>query len=774
MLFVDLPDADPAATLHNQVIDRLPRRSVALAVSLALAAAAHAQDTQPTDTQTMPKISVGAADEEQTNKIDAISSPKFTQPLLETPQTITIVSKEVLDQQGATSLSQALRNTPGVTFLLGENGRTDTGDSIFMRGFDTQGSIFVDGIRDLGAVTRDTFNTQQVEIAKGPAGPDNGRGAASGYVNMSSKVPLIGSFTAATASYGTSANARVTGDLNHHLEGTGTALRLNVMGQDGKIDGRDFIERQGWAVAPSLALGLEGATRSYFYLLHTEQDNIPDGGVPTIGLDGFYNAAFDVGGSQQGVVPARVDRENFYGSVTDFEQIKGTMFTARIEHDFSADVQLRNTSRYGKLRQFYQVTGVNALEVGDPDPANWTVVRTRQTNQTRFQENTLLTNQTNLTANVTIGGLGHAISGGFEFIDEEQFNPGYQGLGVMPNANLYDPDPRDPLTDHALVRSGAYTRGETRTFGVYLFDTISVGERWEFTAGARLDAYETDFDSAVLSTAESHPLLLVDTLVSVALQSEDELFAYKLGALYKIGETGTVYLSHATSRQPPGGVNFTLSGTATNINSPNLDPQKANNLELGTKWELRDGSLAVSGAIFRSENENDLAQVDPNDPSAVQQIGKRRIEGIEIGIVGKLTDNWEISGGVAKMKTEVIEGTATQTGQQINWSPELTFTSWTTYHTPFGLSFGGGLRYVDTVFRSINSTQATTPTNMRRAPDYWVVDAMVAYDLSDQLTLQLNGYNLADELYVAALNNSGARYSPGTPRSALLTVNYEF
>ena len=144
----------------------------------------------------MPKVSVAAAEPEDTPKVDRVSSPKFTQDLIDTPQTIAIVSQQVLQQQGATTLSQALRNTPGVTFLLGENGNTATGDSIFMRGFDTQGSIFIDGIRDLGSVTRDTFNTEQVEIAKGPAGPDYGRGAASGYVNLASKVPTAESFTA--------------------------------------------------------------------------------------------------------------------------------------------------------------------------------------------------------------------------------------------------------------------------------------------------------------------------------------------------------------------------------------------------------------------------------------------------------------------------------------------------------------------------------------------------------------------------------------------------
>jgi catecholate siderophore receptor len=752
-----------------------------LAVTLALAAgASHAQEAPPAQTsdepKTLSKISV-AAEEEATIKADRVASPKFTQPLLDTPQTIAVVSNEVLMQQGATTLSQALRNTPGVTFTLGENGRTDTGDSIFMRGFDTQGSIFIDGIRDLGTVARDTFNTQQVEIAKGPAGPDYGRGAASGYVNLASKVPTLDNAASGTASYGTASNGRVTGDWNHAFEGSGTAARLNVMAQDGDIDGRDFVERKGWAVAPSLAFGLDGATRSYFYLLHTEHDNTPDGGVPTIGLEGFYNAAFDTGGAAEGVVPDRVDRDNYYGFASDFEDIEGTMFTARFEHDFSENVTLRNISRYGKLRQFYVLTGINQLNVASPDPASWTVVRTRQA---KFQENTLLTNQTNVTASLSSGGVEHNLTGGVEFLDEEQFTPTYAGLGTTPitPANVYTPNRNDTLLDYAPVRDGRFARGETRTFGVYLFDTMSFAERWQVTGGARLDSFDTDFDSVVLSTATSHPNLPVGTLVPVSMQADDTLFSYKLGVLFKPAENGSVYLSHAISQQPPGGANFTLSSNANNANRPDLEPTEGENLELGVKWEFREGALAVSGAVFDSTSKNELTP-DPVDPNVFVQLGKRNVRGVELGIVGNLTEAWEISAGVSRMDTEVKRGLANQDGLPITWSPEFTFTSWTTYRAPFGLSIGGGVRYVDSMIRPVSSNPNNPPpppaqTNMRVIPDYWVVDAMLAYAVNEKISLQLNAYNLTDEFYVASLNNSGARYAPGQPRSALLTVNFRF
>jgi catecholate siderophore receptor len=750
---------------------------IAMAVSLALAVAQAQAQQNPDEPKTMSKISVEATEPEETPKVDRVSSPKFTQDLLDTPQTISVVSKEVLQQQGATSLSQALRNTPGVTFLLGENGNTSTGDSIFMRGFDTQGSIFIDGIRDLGTVTRDTFNTEQVEIAKGPAGPDNGRSAASGYVNMATKVPGTDSFSAGSASYGTASNGRITGDVNHSFEGSGTALRVNVMGQDGDVDGRDFVERRGWAVAPSLAFGLEGDTRAYFYLLHTEQDNIPDGGVPTIGLEGFYNPAFDTGGAHAGQLPAKADRDNYYGFASDFEEIKGTMFTARLEHDFGDDVTLRNTSRYGKLHQFYVLTGINALDLANVNPDLWTVARTRQS---KFQDNTLLTNQTNVTANLRTGDVGHAITGGIELIDEEQYAPTYlaASLGApIPPANLYQPDRHDVLPGYAPVRDGRYTRGETQTAGVYLFDTVSFAERWQATAGFRVDHYETDLDSVVFSTLLTHPALPVNTLVPQNFVVQDDLFSYKVGLVFKPVENGSIYLSHATSQQPPGGSNFTFSTNANNQNNPALDPTEGSNLELGAKWEFREGALAVTGAIYDSSNKNEIAQ-DAVDPTQFVQVGEREVQGVELGIVGKLTDSWELSAGVAKMDTEVRRGLANQGGLPITWSPEFTFTSWTTYHAPFGLSIGGGIRYVDSVIRPVSSNVVPAPppsqTSMRTAPDYWVVDLMASYAINDNLSVQLNGYNLTDELYVATLNNSGARYMPGSPRSALLTVSFTF
>ena len=206
---------------------------------------------------TLPEIKVEGAPVNN-YKAESVANPKYTRPIAETPQTITVIRKEILQEQSATTLADALRNTPGVTMLMGENGNTSTGDSIFMRGFDTQGSIFIDGVRDVGTYSRDTFNVEQVEVVKGPAGADIGRGSPTGYINLISKVPLAENFAFGSVGLSSESWGRATADLNRTMPGlgSGAALRLNVMKQEGDVPGRDHVTNDAWAVAPSLALGL--------------------------------------------------------------------------------------------------------------------------------------------------------------------------------------------------------------------------------------------------------------------------------------------------------------------------------------------------------------------------------------------------------------------------------------------------------------------------------------------------------------------------------------
>lgn len=752
---------------------RLTGAAVATLATLALPLAAWAQEAAPApaaaaSAQQMPLVKVqGTA--QDSPKADTVSSPKFTQPLLNTTQTITVIKKEILQQQGATTLAEALRNTPGVTMMLGENGNTSTGDSISMRGFDTQGSIFVDGIRDLGFISRDAFNIDQVEVVKGPVGTDNGRGAASGYVNLVSKLPQADEFSNGTAGINTAGFVRVTADLNRQLEDVlpGTAVRLNVMKQGGDVAGRDSVKKDNWAIAPSLALGLGTPTRAYFYYLHSEQDNRPDGGVTTLGLPGYVRPA-GTGVPASLAVPPPVDSSTYYGSLDDFDRVKADMFTARIEHEFASGVVLRNISRLGHTEQTYALTGVNqlttsSLALNPQDPSKWTIARTRQG---RSQQNEILTNQSHLTAEFNLGGLHHSLSTGVEFMHERQSSIAITARTATDAdaTNVYTPNINGPFLP--LAPNGAFSNGTTLTAAVYAFDTVKLNEQWQINGGLRWEKFRTDFDSATFTAASA--TVPVATLVQNApLSVADSLSTWKLGALYKPAPNGSVYVSAATSLQPPGGANITLSANNNNINRPNLKPQEGSNLELGTKWDLVGGKLALTGALFRSENKNEIVTNAANESL---QIGERRVQGVELGAVGQVSAAWTLSAGLALMKTEITRGNEQTTGTVIPFTPEQSFTAWSTYKGLPGWTLAGGGRFYSKVGRSGSATTGV----VTEAPGYAVLDAMASYEVNKTLSLQLNVYNLADKDYVASINNSGARYYPGTPRSALLTALFTY
>lgn len=780
-----------------------PSHSHVAAVGLALASlSVHAADpvtapaaqAAPTAADsTLPPVNVQGSRNAPTRtyKADTVSSPKFTQPILNTPQTITVVKKELLRDQAVSNLSEALANTPGITFTMGENGNTTTGDSIFMRGFDTSGSIFLDGIRDLGTISRDVFNTEQIEIVKGPSGSDNGRGSPTGYINLSSKVPSLEEAYGGTITVGSAKRVRLTADLNRPLDLgiPGSAVRLNVMSDESDKLRRNVASNERWGVAPSLAFGLGTATRAYINLLHIRQNNVPDGGIPAIGFPGFTTsiptADADMVAADQrtilnGVASAgKVSQRNFYGSTSDHDDVRVDMITTRFEHDLTPTTTIRNVSRYGRTSQQYVLTGITGLgnfytttsgggvKNGTlTNPATWTVTRSRQG---KDQENEILTNQTSLKATVGNDKVKNTISTGVEFIYERQSNVGFTTSGTSTIANLYNPNINQSFA--AVVPSGAYTKGNTTTAAIYAFDTLELGKQWLINAGLRYEKYKTEFVSLPAATATSQTATL--------LGKTDDLLTWKLGTVFKPVTNGSIYVAFATAQKPPGSDNFTLnappSGTTTtsNINNPNLDPQKAESLEIGTKWELLDNRLVLSAAAFDTKNKNDQASRDPVT-GEVTQYGEKKVRGLEFGAAGALSAAWQINAGLAYMDTSVTAGSsASQQGASINYSPKLTFTSFTSYKLPFGLTLGAGARYVDTQATQINNGTATA-TGLLAVPSYWVFDAMAGYELTKNLSLQLNVTNVADKEYISAVNSGRSRYTLGAPRAALLTLNVRY
>lgn len=730
---------------------------------------AHAQTTGAAPETRMPETTVTAA-AEVPFKADKVSSPKLTQPLLDTTQTISVIKKELIAEQGATSIMDALRNTPGITLQMGENGNTSAGDTFQLRGFATQSSIFVDGVRDLGAVTRDAFNVEQIEVSKGPAGADIGRGAASGYINLVSKSAQLDDFNQGTVSINSGKNKRITADINRNLSPT-SALRLNVMAQDGGVMGRDHAENQAFGIAPSLALGLGTPTRITLQSQHIRQDNLPDGGIPSIGLKGFYNAKASVAAAQ------RVDSSNFYGIGSDYEKVDADMLTVKVEHDLASGGKLSNVSRFGKSKMDRILTGINTIDASDTSaPSTWTIARTRQS---VLQDNEILANQTNLISEFKLGSVSHTVSSGLEFISEKQNSFGRGGLGVINannTANLYNPNFNDVITGLAPVLNGQYTRGATTTAAAYAFDTVKLSEKFQLNGGVRVEHYTTDTNAATLSTLANQPTLPANTpMPTPYLKKSDNLVSWKAGALFKPVPEGSIYAAFATSKTPPGSNNFALSATAGNVNSPNLDPQTTRNIEIGTKWDVLAKTLALTAAVYRTENLNEISLLDA-PTNTYSQLGKRRVQGVELGMVGQFSRAWQVTAGVATMKNKIIEGTtrANSPGAQVRWSPDVTATLWSSYKVNDKLTVGGGARYTSEQKRLIDPTQNAATQNVPNVDGYTVADAMLAYNLNDKVRLQLNVYNVFDKFYVNSLNNGGSRFTLGLERSAQLSANIAF
>ena len=490
---------------------------------------------------------------EVTGRLPRVESPRYTTPLSTTPQTIQVIPQAAMSEQGSFTLSDAMRNVPGITLQAGEGGGASgtAGDMFNMRGFSAANSLFVDNVRDDGLITRDVFNLEQVEVYLGPTGSDVGRGNAAGYVNMSTKTPLLGSTYSGALTYGTADAVRATADVNVQVPVgepgswlSGTAVRLNALWQDGGVAGRDYAENERKAFAPSIALGVGTPTRVLASGQFTWQDNVPDYGIP--------GAAWDEPLAPTSVLTTRpVDQKNYYGSPdVDFDTAEQNSFTGRFEHDFGRDWTFRNQTRYNQTTRDAVITAIQS--VASYMPATETVIFSRQAN---FRENSILSNQSTLTGRLATGSVSHALSATIEFIGEDYSAPGMGGAGVREPESIYDPNPFAPIAGYDLAPNGATTDAKTQTFAVSAFDTANVG-RLQLSGGLRVENYDTEYRSMAV------------TGIRTDADAADTVVSGKAAVLYQFTPTFNTYLSYGSTVTPPGSGNFALSTPAEQRQQP--------------------------------------------------------------------------------------------------------------------------------------------------------------------------------------------------------------
>lgn len=665
---------------------------------------------------------------EVTAQVETVSSIKFTEPLRDTPQTITVIPKSVIEEQGATTLRDVLRNVPGLTMTAGEGG-TPAGDNLTLRGFSARNDVFVDGVRDLGPQSRDPFNLEQVEVTKGPASAYSGRGSTGGSINLVSRSPALASLYGFSLNLGTDQTRRFTGDLNLPLERIGfgkrTALRLNFVAHDCDVAGRDAVENKRWGIAPSLAFGLGTPSRltlSYFKL---KQDNLSDYGIPWVPATNNELAAFRN-------EPAPVPRDTFYGLTSrDFEKLNSDLATIKFERDFGDELTLRNQFRYGRSTR-------DSIATPPRFASDDSTVINREM-RSWLTKDEVWDNQTDVRVVFRTGGIEHSIIAGVDAARERNVRR-TRTAGNVPTT-LLNPNPNDPFT-LPIMLSPIVGDITANSLAGYAFDNVKLGRKFELNGGLRYDY----FDVKGVSTAD------------VEVARIDRMLSWRASAVYKPREHGSFYAAYGTSLNP------SLEGLSYNTANTTIEPEKTYTFEFGTKWDLFHGRLAVTGAGFRVDKTNARTPgLTPDDPAQVLQ-GEQRVYGAELSITGNVTRDWKVFAAYTYLASKILKSnTPEEIGGQLINTPKNSSNLWTTYRIG-KLNLGGGARYVDERYGNT--------INTRLVGDYWLVDAMASYTLTEHIDLRVNLFNITDKFYFDRLG--GGHVIPGPARSANASIGFRF
>jgi catecholate siderophore receptor len=426
----------------------------------------------------LPEIGV-AAPAPAPDRRDSQPMVRLPTTIAETPQSVTVVPREVIEERAASTVPEALRNVTGISLAAGEGGFS--GDNLTLRGFSARGDFFIDGIRDLGQYTRDPFFLESIEVLKGPSSVAFGRGSTGGVINQTSRVARAGNFGDLRISAYAPAGLRAVGDVN--LSTGDVAVRLPVMGSRIDAARRDHVYQSRWGVAPSVTWGLSGPTQVTLSYLHQEEENIPDLGVPYIGGR-----------------PARVPLRTFYGvQGLDRERTETGVATLRVQHRFDDVLTLRNTTRWGNYARALNATAprINATTTtGTPfNPGTpLAQVLVRREPQVRNGLDTILVNQTEALVTGRTGPLLHNVLAGIEVGRESSEVTRFAfpaNANGRPNAPLLAPNWSVSAPYQPGV--GSDIRTVANTFAAYVVDQIKIGERFEVLLGGRWDSFDADY-----------------------------------------------------------------------------------------------------------------------------------------------------------------------------------------------------------------------------------------------------------------------------------------
>lgn len=753
-----------------------------------------------------------------------VESPKATSALLDTPQTITVISDQVLRKQNLQTLRDALQTIPGITFGAGEGGG-GYGDSINLRGYSANNDITIDGIRDSAQYSRtDPFNLQQIEVYNGANSVFNGSGSVGGTINLVSKEPRPESLTIAQGSVGTDNYYRGAIDSNVRVSDL-VAVRLNGAYHHNDTPGRDVEKAERWGIAPSVTIGVGGPTSLTLAYVHQEDINTPAYGVPY-----YRNATYT------GALPG-VSRGAYFGIANlDTQRTKVDRFTATLRHQVNDQLSVRNLTRWQRVGQ-YSVTsapqGTYCLAATGLTPTG-TACTATLTNYVdaagvfhtaanplvlavapgtfqpngprgleRTQENQLLVNQTDIRL-VTgeKGGIRNTANLGVSASVEDYSITTASLLRNAAGQALVNPAiaiarPNTMWTGPINRTITAQSKAQTTNVAVYLFDTLELGRYFEVNGGVRWEYQHATFRTLPLAFVPPGTAALTD-VQQRAQVSRERLFSYRIGGVFHPVEDVSIYASYGNAKTPSsatvrlgcGAVTAATSGAT--YDPCQSAPETAKNYEAGVKAGLFGRRLELTAAVFRNERTNfRVASNDPVLPAATQVLdGRSRVDGVALGLSGSITPAWTIFANYTYLDGKVVQAISNrclvnpgaacgnsaanpdpQRNSYLVQTPKHSGSLFTTYKLPFGLEVGYGLTYQGSF--ALNAPTLADPVQYR-SDDYLIHRAYLAYTFTGGLTAQVNVQNFTNEKYFTGIRNTAGWAVPGDARSAVLSLFYSF
>ena len=656
----------------------------------------------------------------------SFSATRTDTPLRDVPQSITVITQDLIKDQTMQNMGDVVRYVPGVGISQGEGNR----DAVIFRGNNSTGDFYVDGLRDDVQYFRDLYNIDRVEVLKGSNGMIFGRGGAGGVINRVTKEAGWTPINEISAQYGSFSHKRVAVDVGRAINEV-AAFRLNAMYEHSNSF-RNGVELERGGVNPTLTIKPTAQTKIVLSGEYFTDNRTADRGIPSFGGR-----------------PADTDRSTFFGNAANSPTHTDVWaLNSLFQHTFDNNLTVRNRTRYASYDKFYQ-----NIFAGGPVLAGQVPISAY--NNATQRDN--IFNQTDFLYTLNTWGVKHELMTGVEYgrqVTDNLRNTGFfnNGPSSLP-VSFFNPTLLTPVTfrpiPFALVNGAptgdANNHGVVEVVGIYLQDQITLLPQLKAVLGVRYDNFDLNF---------------LDNRNGQRFHTNDGLVSPRAGLIYKPTEMVSIYGNYSLAYVPRAGDQL----SSLNLTNAALKPESFMNLELGAKWDIRP-DLSLTTALYQLDRSNVIAPV-PNEPTRTMLVDGQRARGAEIGLMGRITPQWSVMGGYAYTDAEITRAiTGANAGAVVAQVPKHTVSMWNRYDFTPMLGLGLGVVHRSSMYAALDNTVLL--------PGFTRLDAAMYVRLTRVLRVQANIENIANVDYIASANNNN-NILPGAPRIFRLTVVANF